>query len=123
MQLRLISIIENVVKANINNRIVFKCEDSKNSIVALDQEGAENLGGKGEGYLKQGANLTHFRGYFITDDQVKEYIKPYINKTKPTAVNAERKNKIDAIPAAGVVATAAAAQDKKIIDLSFIDNI
>lgn len=116
-------VIDNVVKANINNRIVFKCEDSKNSIVALDQEGAENLGGKGEGYLKQGANLTHFRGYFITDDQVKEYIKPYINKTKPTAVNAERKNKIDAIPAAGVVATAAAAQDKKIIDLSFIDNI
>ena len=33
-------VIDNVVKANINNRIVFKCEDSKNSVVALDSAGA-----------------------------------------------------------------------------------
>ena len=71
-------IIDNVVKANINNRIVFKCEDSKNSIVALDREGAELLEGKGHGLLKQGANITEFRSFFISDTRVKELIKPYI---------------------------------------------
>lgn len=71
-------IIDNVVKANINNRIVFKCEDVKNSIVALDREGAELLEGKGHGLLKQGANVTEFRSFFISDTKVKELIKPYI---------------------------------------------
>ena len=109
-------VIDNVVKANINNRIVFKCEDSKNSIVALDQEGAENLGGKGEGYLKQGANLTHFRGYFIEDDQVKEYIKPYINETKPIIKASEE-------PTVAPVVKEPIVKNKKIVDLSFIDNL
>ena len=109
-------VIDNVVKANINNRIVFKCEDSKNSIVALDQEGAENLGGKGEGYLKQGANLTHFRGYFIEDDQVKEYIKPYINKAKPI-IKANKESTVAPVVNEPIV------ENKKIVDLSFIDNI
>lgn len=71
-------VIDNVVKANINNRIVFKCEDSKNSIVALDKEGAELLEGKGHGLLKQGANIIEFRSYFISDTKVKELMKPYI---------------------------------------------
>ena len=109
-------VLDNVVKANINNRIVFKCEDSKNSIVALDQEGAENLGGKGEGYLKQGANLTHFRGYFIEDDQVKEYIKPYINKAKPI-IKANKESTVAPVVNEPIV------ENKKIVDLSFIDNI
>lgn len=108
-------VIDNVVKANINNRIVFKCEDSKNSIVALDQEGAESLGGKGEGLLKQGANITHFRGYFITDDQVKEYIKPYIQykpkKIEHKEIQVEKKEKIDEN------------RFEKITDLSFLDKI
>ena len=108
-------VIDNVVKANINNRIVFKCEDSKNSIVALDQEGAESLGGKGEGLLKQGANITHFRGYFITDDQVKESIKPYIQykpkKIEHKEIQVEKKEKMDEN------------KFEKITDLSFLDKI
>ena len=70
-------IIDNVVKANINNRIVFKTEDIKNSIVALDKEGAELLEGRGHGLLKQGANITEFRSYFVEDEEVKNLIKPY----------------------------------------------
>ena len=82
-------IIDNVVKANINNRIVFKTEDTKNSIVALDKEGAELLEGRGHGLLKQGANITEFRSYFIEDKEVKELMKPYIvAKVAPTAKNA-----------------------------------
>ena len=71
-------IIDNVVKANINNRIVFKTEDIKNSIVALDKEGAEQLQGKGHGLLKHGASITEFRGYNISDEDVKSFIKPHL---------------------------------------------
>lgn len=71
-------VIDNVVKSNINNRIVFKCEDSKNSVVALDQEGAEDLTGDGHGILKIGPYKKEFRGYYITDKIVKEIIKPNI---------------------------------------------
>ena len=83
-------IIDNVVKANINNRIVFKTEDTKNSIVALDKEGAELLEGRGHGLLKQGANITEFRSYFIEDEEVKNLIKPYTKAKeaiKPKEVN------------------------------------
>lgn len=74
------TIIDNVVKANINNRIVLKTEDKKNSVVALDEEGAEELRGNGHGYLKNGSKIEEFQGYFITDEQVKEYISKYLNK-------------------------------------------
>ena len=34
--------------------------------------------GKGHGILKVGPTKTEFQSYFISDEQVKEYIKPYI---------------------------------------------
>ena len=86
-------IIDNVVKANINNRIVFKTEDIKNSIVALDKEGAEQLQGKGHGLLKQGASITEFRGYNISDEEVKSFIKPYL-ETKVIAKKSEPKGEL-----------------------------
>ena len=75
-------VIDNVVKANINNRIVFKCEDSKNSMVALDQEGADKLKGKGHGLIKRGADIIEFQSFFITDEQVKELTRKYIVNNK-----------------------------------------
>lgn len=98
-----VDVLDPVVKANINNRIVFKCEDSKNSIIALDSEGAELLGdkdgvGRGHGILKIGAVKTEFRGYFITDTEVKEYTKKYL-EDKPKDIQ------------------------KDIIDLSFLNNL
>ena len=103
-------IIDNVVKANINNRIVFKCEDSKNSIVALDQEGAETLRGRGHGFIKRGADIQEFQGYFITDNQVKEVTRKYISK-KPI-----KESDDVAIPAIGT-----AIENKSELDLSFLD--
>ena len=73
-------VIDNVVKANTNNRIVFKCEDIKNSIVALDRPGAEKLRGRGHGFIKRGADIQEFQGYNITDNQVKEVTRKYISK-------------------------------------------
>ena len=109
-------IIDNVVKANINNRIVFKTEDVKNSIVALDREGAEALEGKGNGLLKQGANITEFRSYFIEDEEVKNLIKPYIvAKVAPTA----KKASVD--ECADIAQSASNADSIKQLDLSFLD--
>lgn len=90
-------IIDSVAKACINNRIVFKVEDYKNSVIAIDCEGAEKLKGKGHGILKVGADFTEFQGYFTSTEQVKSIIKPF------------EVEKVEEI--------------KKEIDLSFIDKL
>lgn len=113
-------VIDNVVKANINNRIVFKCEDSKNSIVALDQEGAQDLRGKGHGLIKRGSDIIEFQSFNISDKQVKELTKKYIVGTRSikdsdkklinsTVVSNESKMNLET---------------KNILeDLSFLDNL
>lgn len=99
-------VIDNVVKANINNRIVFKCEDSKNSVIVLDREGAEKLKGNGNGLLKQGSTFTEFQGYFISDQEVKKYISPFIKNKSCTKEKAQPK-----------------VNNNKIVDLKFLDNL
>ena len=74
------TVIDGVLKANVGNRIVFRMEDSKNSIIALESEGAEEHEGKGHGIKKIGANKTEFRSYNITDNQVQQYTKKWIKK-------------------------------------------
>ncbi|WP_270647486.1 FtsK/SpoIIIE domain-containing protein [Paeniclostridium hominis] len=98
-------VIDSVVKANINNRIVFKCEDSKNSMVALDKEGAEKLKGRGHGFIKRGSEIIEFQSFNISDEQVKELIKKY-KFNKRTISEYPRKKNIVALE-----------------DLSFLDNI
>ena len=71
-------IIDVVVKANISNRIVFRTESSKDSVIALDEEGAENLDIPGRGILKIGSKKVVFQGFYIEDDEVKRLIKPYL---------------------------------------------
>lgn len=70
-------VIDVIVKANISNRIVFHTESSKDSVIALDEEGAENLDVAGRGILKIGSRKITFQGFFIEDDEVKKLIKPY----------------------------------------------
>lgn len=112
-------VIDNVVKANTNNRIVFKCEDIKNSIVALDRPGAETLRGRGHGFIKRGADIQEFQGYNITDNQVKEVARKYISKEPIKEKEAEIKGDVpSAIPAMGI---AEPAENKKQLDLSFLD--
>lgn len=101
---------------------MFKCEDSKNSIVALDQAGAELLEGKGEGLLKRGCNIEKFRGYFVEDEEVKKYISKYI---KPKKVNKTNKDKIQGEEYKTSENGAERATEAKdnIIDLSWLDNL
>lgn len=70
-------VLDSVAKACINNRIVFKVEDTKNSLIALDSEGAEKLKGRGNGILKIGSESEEFQGYFISSQQTKDLIKPF----------------------------------------------
>lgn len=117
------TIIDNVVKANINNRIVLKCEDSKNSVVALDREGAENLKGNGHGILKNGSKLTEFQGYFISDDEVKKIIKPLIRpKSENKPFNDKLVNECNEV-AHNSNNKVTDTKGNNIIDLSFIDNL
>lgn len=132
------TIIDNVVKANINNRIVLKCEDSKNSVVALDKEGAENLRGNGHGIIKRGSNMEEFQGYFISNDEVKQIINPYLKPKqdkKENQVNEQVKeeNKTTHNPNLKVIKNKKddevkeelkqVAVTKDNIDLSFLDKI
>ena len=75
-------VIDSVVKANISNRIVFHTESEKDSVICLDETGAESLDIKGRGILKVGSQKKTFQGFYISDDEVKEYIKPYIVNKK-----------------------------------------
>lgn len=114
------TVIDNIVKANINNRIVLKCEDRKNSVVALDEEGAEKLRGNGHGFIKNGANIEEFQGYFITDDQVKDYTLKYQNKGTSKSLNL-LKDKLQDEGNKNV--TEANEKVKKLSDLSFLDKL
>lgn len=88
-------VLDSVAKACINNRIVFKVEDSKNSVIALDREGGEKLTGKGHGILKVGSDFTEFKGYFISTEQVKKYINPF--ETEKLDTKKEIKSNFDFI--------------------------
>lgn len=106
-------ILDSVVKASINNRIVFKCEDEKNSIIALDKEGANNLNGKGHGILKVGSDFTEFQGYYISDEKVNELIKPYIKKENIKVKTRQ----------IGFVDNKKVIEPDEEIDLSFLDKL
>lgn len=77
------------VKVNISNRIVFKVDDIKNSVICLDEEGAENLRGKGHGIFKLGSIKKEFNSFYISDEKIHETLKSRFiiekNKTKITS--------------------------------------
>lgn len=120
-------IIDNVVKSLISNRIVFKVEDTKNSIICLDSEGAEDLQGQGHGILKVGATKTEFRGYFITDEQVRNYTKKYITNKRYEPIRATEKspktNNDILVKKENKEPIKANKEANTITDLSFIDNL
>lgn len=116
-------VIDNVVKANINNRIVFKCEDSKNSIVALDQEGAENLNGKGHGLIKRGSNIIEFKAFNISDEQVKDLTKKHIAKNAINKPYKQYKVINDKVVVNEKEKSIKPKKETILDDLSFLDNI
>lgn len=70
-------VINGLLKINIPTRICFKVPDTINSKIVLDEEGAEKLLGKGDGYFKgeRYNKKVRFQNYHITRDEIKALIK------------------------------------------------
>lgn len=100
------TVISPLLKANTGNKICFRTEDSKNSVIVLDREGAEKLRGNGNGIIKQGSTFIEFQGYFISDQEVKKYITPFIKNKSCTKEKTQPK-----------------VNNNKIVDLKFLDNL
>lgn len=86
------TVIDNVVKSLVSNRIVLKCEDKKNSLIALDSDEACTLTNKGEGYYKVNGNMYHFQSYYLKDEVVSEIIK---SNSKSININIESEAQVD----------------------------
>ena len=91
------TVIDNVFKANVGNRLCFRTEDGKNSMVIIDREGAEKLNGSGHGIYKTGAKDVEFQGYNIKDENIEKYIKKY-EVVKRKQMNVVNDNDVAAKP-------------------------
>ena len=125
------TVIDNVFKANVGNRLCFRTEDSKNSIVILDREGAEKLKGNGNGIYKTGAKDIEFQGYNIKDEDIEKYIKKYRvikraeapNVTPETSNKKEYKNIKKAHDIKDIPRAKTNINSNTIYDLSFLDKL
>lgn len=116
------TVVNNVLKSCLGNRMVFRQEDLKNSIISLDAPGAEKLNGAGHGLLKQGSKVAEFQAYWLSLDEAKEYIKPFIKKENPVSKMNEYRspnNKSEPVIEAPVIAEDA----NNLLDLSFLDKL
>lgn len=76
------------IKANAPNRMSFQLSTSGNSMVVLDEPGAEALTGRGHGLFKSAAfqkdgGRIEFRGAFLSDDDVRRIVSDAISKYGP----------------------------------------
>lgn len=72
------TVIDLVLRSNIGNRLCHKVESENDSKLIIDTVGAENLRGNGHMLVKMKGKVTECQGYYITDNQIKEIIRPYI---------------------------------------------
>lgn len=115
------TVIDLVLRANIANRICHKVESENDSKLIIDVVGAEKLRGNGHLLAKLNGKLIEGQSYFISDDQVKEYIKPFTQNKVIKDPYSKYKAKID---------TNIIREDKEptkakneVTDLSFLDNL
>ena len=109
------TVIDLVLRSNVGNRLCHKVESENDSKLILDSTGAEKLRGNGHMIFKCGSNKVECQSYYITDNQVKQYTKIYIQKApykgvEATESNCNTNNEI-------------LVNEDKIVDLSFIDNL
>ena len=75
-------ILDNFIKANISNRITLRTMDSKNSIIAIDEPGAELLN-NGEVLMRVGSDLIKYKAYYLSTEKLKKMLEPFIVKKEP----------------------------------------
>jgi S-DNA-T family DNA segregation ATPase FtsK/SpoIIIE len=80
------SVITGVIKTNVPCRIAFQVPSAIDSRVILDENGAENLLGKGDMlYLPLGsAKLIRAQGAFVSDQEVSKVVKFISSQAEPT---------------------------------------
>ena len=72
------NVIDLVLRSNIGNRLCHKVESENDSKLIIDTVGAEKLRGQGHMLAKVNGKVTEAQGYYISDNQIKEIIRPYI---------------------------------------------
>jgi predicted AAA+ superfamily ATPase len=94
------NVLEGVIRCNIKNTVCFACETDTDSEVALGQKGnyraARELTHAGRGFLKSGGKFVEFQGYYLSDKEIKETVKPML-KTKKELEQEKPKQAIESI--------------------------
>ena len=115
------TVIDLVLRANIGNRICHKVESENDSKLIIDTIGAEKLRGDGHLLAKLNGKVIEGQSYFISDEQVKEYIKPFIqNKALEEPYKKYKTKKDITIVKEDKEPTRA---NNEVTDLSFLDNL
>ncbi len=68
-------VVKGTIKANIPTRIAFKVSQIQDSIVVLDQQGAEQLLGRGDMILKTVGNPLRLQGAYIRDAEIEAVVE------------------------------------------------
>ncbi|WP_338521326.1 DNA translocase FtsK [Candidatus Legionella polyplacis] len=77
-----VNILTGIIKANIPARIAFQVSSKIDSYIILDQQGAEQLLGKGDMlYLSPQKKITRIHGPIISNQEINKIINYWINKT------------------------------------------
>lgn len=119
------TVIDNVFKANVGNRICFRTEDNKNSIVILDKEGAKDLKGKGHGIFKSGATDIEIQAYNLENNFLIDNISKFKVVASPGAINNKICKSKNALAKKDISTKTININSSttKITDLSFLDKL
>ena len=86
------TVIDLVLRSVIGNRICHLVESENDSKLIIDTVGAEKLKGNGHILFKNGGKITECQGYYITDNQVRNYTKKYITNKRYEPIRATEKS-------------------------------
>lgn len=115
------TVIDVVLRANIANRLCHKVESENDSKLIIDTIGAEKLRGDGHLLAKLNGQVIEGQSYYISDEQVKEYIKPFIPNKAVEEPYKKYKTKKDITIVKEVEEPTRA--NNEVTDLSFLDNL
>lgn len=89
-------VVPGLIKANIKNTISFKVGTQVASEIALSEKGNytafTDLKNKGEGILRASGILVQFKGYYLTDSEIRSYIGHKLTRTEELKKEPKKEN-------------------------------